>query len=410
MPVRPALVAALIVAAAAAQSPAAAAAPCPAVALLYEHVDAAGERLPPDVAYVLASVRLARGRAAAPKAQASLHVDDACACISAAATDPAQLAAFVAACDDLTGSDDELALASAAAALLADDERHFVPGGAHAAAARAALWPAAPAPAGAEALAALTPASLRALAAVARRTAATGNRAVDAALTTALAARQRLDLPAAAAPAGPAAGAGDDLASEPHPRVDQPFVALAFAVPAELDRAALAVALAIARERAAALWPLRGSELRARTPYVAWSWLHDERVVTFHRRGLAPIAVRPGERCADAAGERDATVAEVRALLADLQRPFAAGEVATGRDRAAAELGLRSPVDAADPASAALALRQQVVRSRHGIDDAALAAVDAAAAMAALQRLLAAPRRWHALLPTPSPAKGWRPR
>ena len=411
MPVRPALVVALIAAVAGAQAPAqAAAAPCPAVALLYEHADAAGERLPPDVAYVLAAVRMARGKAAAPKAQASLHVDDACTCVAAAATDPEQLAAFVAACDELPGSDDDLALAIAAAALQADDERHFVPGGAHAAAARASLWPASPAPADAAALAALTPSSLRNLAAIARRTAATGNRAVGAALMTALAARQRLDLSAAAAPAGPAAGAGDELASEPHPRVDQPFVALACAVPADLDRAALAVALAIARERAAVLWPLRGSELRARTPYIGWSWLHDERVVTFHRRGFAPIAVRPGERSADAAAERDATAAEIRALLAVLQRPFTAGELATARDRAAAELGLRLDPDAADPATAALALRQQMVRHRHGIDDSALARVDAAAATAALQRLLAAPRRWHALMPTPSPAKGWRPR
>jgi len=412
MPVRPVFVAALIAAAADAQAPASASAtsPCPAVALLYEHVDAAGERLPRDVADVLAAVRFARGKAAAPKAQASLHVDDACTCLSVAARDPAQLAAFVAACDDLSGSDDELALAAAAAALQADDERHLLPGGAHAAAARAALWPSAPQRAGAEALAALTPASLRALATVARYTAATGNGAIDAALAHALATRQRLDLPMAINLAGPAPGAGDELVSELHPRVDQPFVALAFAVPADLDRAALAVALAIARERAAALWPLRGSELRARTPYVAWSWLHDERVVTVHRRGFAPIAVRPGERCADAAAECEATVAEVRALLAELQRPFAAGEMVAGRDRAAAELGLRLALDVADPASAALALRQQMVRYRHGIDAAALAAVDAAAATAALQRVLAAPRQWHALLPSPSPAKGWRPR
>jgi hypothetical protein len=418
MSVRHAAIAALIAVAVPAQTPSPtvalgdASSPCVAVGVLYDHVDGNGVRLPADVAAVLAAVRLRRALAQAPAAQGSLHVDEACTCLVAAAKagEQAQLQAFVASLATVPGSDDDVALAAAAAALAVDDERFLLPGGAHAAAARAALWPAALPAAGSSALAELTPAGLRALAQPKRRTVAGVLGPAAPGLVADAAAQQRVDLPPASGRGEVAAGGGDAMASELHPRVDQPFVALAFAVPAAVDHAALAVALAVARQRAAAAFPLRGSELRAGTPPVAWSWLRDDAFVVFHRRGMAPIAVRPGERCADAATERDATAAELRALLVALQKPIADAECAAGRDHAMAELGLRLRADAADPATAALCLRQALVRARHGIDPAALERVDAAAASAALQSLFAGPRQWHALMPELSPAQGFRPR
>jgi hypothetical protein len=224
-------------------------------------------------------------------------------------------------------------------------------------------------------------------------------------------AAERTDLPSRLAFGQAGAGSvAAELVDTVHRRVDQPFVAAAFAVPMDLDRAALAVALAVARDRAARRWQLRGSELRAGTPFVDWSWLRGDALVAFHRRGLPPVRLRPGEPAADAAAERDATAAELRELLADLRRPVDDREIGGARTQVVAEVGCQLRADASDPATVALALRQALLRAVRGIDAGAVAAVTPAAATAALARVLDAPACWRALLPTPSVALGWRPR
>lgn len=414
MPVRTAALAALILPAAVAQAPAVDAPtqmpPCVAVGVLYAHADGPTP-LAADVAQVLAAVRLAAARNAAPAVAASLHVDADCACIVGAAprADADALAAFVAALATLPGSDDELARAAAAAALALDDARHLLPGGAFAAAV-AGLAPVARPPLGPEALLQLSPATLRQLAGERPPRAVGESGQLPTAVRAALpAARGGVGLPAPAAAAA-VAPPSTAIVDEVHRRIDQPFVAVAFAVPADLDRAALAAGLAVARERAAVRLPLRGTELRAGTPLVDWSWLHGDRVVRCHRRGASPVRMRPGEPFVDAAAERDATAAELRQLLAELQRPVEERELAPARRQLAAELGGQLRADAADPAAAALCLRQALLRNARGIDLAAVAAVTPEQATAALQRLTSAPSCWRALLPTPSAALGWRPR
>ncbi|MCA3007853.1 MAG: hypothetical protein INH34_05755 [Phycisphaerales bacterium] len=388
-------------------------APCVAIGFVHEHADAAGVALAPDLARVLAEARCARAKAAAPRVAVSLHVDDdvTAVAIAAPAADAAALADFAAAFAAVPGSDDELACAIAAAALACDDARHVLPGGELAAAARAALCPQALAPAGAASLLALTPTAVRALAGAPRRTLA-GVAGDERPELRALArAAERTDLPSRLAFGQAGAGSvAAELVDTVHRRVDQPFVAAAFAVPMDLDRAALAVALAVARDRAARRWQLRGSELRAGTPFVDWSWLRGDALVAFHRRGLPPVRLRPGEPAADAAAERDATAAELRELLADLRRPVDEREIAGARTQVVAEVGCQLRADASDPATVALALRQALLRAVRGIDAGAVAAVTPAAATAALARVLDAPACWRALLPTPSVALGWRPR
>jgi hypothetical protein len=387
-------------------------APCIAVGFVYEHVDAAGAPLAPDLARVLASVRTARAQAAAPRVAVSLHLDDAITAVAAACprADADALAAFAAAFAAVPGSDDDVARAVAAAALACDDARHLLPGGELAAAMRAALSTEGPAPAGPSALLALSPAAVRELASAPRRTLA-GIAGDDAPAVRALArSAERADLPPARRGASPAAAPASGLVDTVHRRVDQPFVAVAFAAADDVDRAALAVALAVARDRAARRWQLRGSELRAGTPFVDWSWLRGDRIVAFHRRGAAPVRLRPGEPAADAAAERDATAAELRELLADLRRPIDEREAAAARAQAAAELGCQLRADASDPATLALGLRQALLRRVRGIDGDAVVAVTPGAASAALAQLLDSQGCWQALMPTPSAALGWRPR
>lgn len=385
--------------------------PCVAVGFLDAHTGGDGGSLAPDVARVLAAVRCARARAAAPQVAVSVHVDDQVTAVAVACrrADADALAVFLAAFTAVPGSDDEIALAIAAAALACDDDRHLLPGGELAAAARAALCPDGPAPIGSEALSALTPARMRDLAKSTRRALAgvagdvpSAVRELAATDANALTVARRSD---------PAVAVGDDrIVGRVHRRVDQPFVAAAFAVPADLDRATLAVAVAVARDRAARRWQLRGSELRAGTPFVDWSWLRGDGIVTFHRRGVAPVRLRPGEPAADVAAERDATAGELRGLLADLRRPVEDRELLAARAQAAAELGCQLRPDGPDPAMVALCLRQALLRAARGCDAAHVAAVSTAAATTAIARLLEGPRRWSALLPTSSASLGWRPR
>ena len=63
------------------------------------------------------------------------------------------------------------------------------------------------------------------------------------------------------------------IEQHPHTRLDGPFAALAFAVGEGADLPALAVAVEVAKMRAARDLRLRGSEASARAPFVGWSWL-----------------------------------------------------------------------------------------------------------------------------------------
>ncbi|MFN9276282.1 MAG: hypothetical protein ACK6D2_11180, partial [Planctomycetota bacterium] len=94
-------------------------APCVAIGCLYEHVDADGAWLAPDIARALAAVRCARAQAAAPQLAVSVHVDDEVTAVAAAGkrADASALAGVAAAFPSVPGGDDERARAIAAAAL-----------------------------------------------------------------------------------------------------------------------------------------------------------------------------------------------------------------------------------------------------------------------------------------------------
>jgi len=167
---------------------------------------------------------------------------------------------------------------------------------------------------------------------------------------------------------------------QPHPRVDGPLVSLAFAVPAGIDRAALAVAIEVARGRAARALRLRGGEARARTPLVSWSWLAAEPLVVFYRRGIDG---------ADPAGP----FAELDALLADLvARPPTAAEYDIAVRTLRAESGFGSPP--IGPALPGWAVSSLLVRHR-AIGPGDVDGVTAASAHAALRE-------------TCEPARGYR--
>jgi hypothetical protein len=199
---------------------------------------------------------------------------------------------------------------------------------------------------------------------------------------------------------------------EVHSRVDQPFVMAAFRVPLE-GLEAFAVGIEVAKERAARRFKLRGSEMRARTPVVAWSWLAGDSVVRFHRRGEEPRRLLPGEAAADAAAELAATTAELEAFLQDLrQNAPGAAEVSNACTHAVVELGLAEPTLAnSDPSVLAGRLRAAMLARRRGIEAAAIAAVTPAQVQQALQGTLDAKRAyWHALMPAPQAGMGWRHR
>lgn len=175
----------------------------------------------------------------------------------------------------------------------------------------------------------------------------------------------------------------------PHSRVDGPFAAVAFAVPRELRGAALAVLVEVARERALARTPavIRGAHVKARAPFVAWSWADHEPVLVLLRRAHTGHA-------------EDKAFAAIEQLLRDLgDRPPSGKELARARDVIVSEnapLPWNSTAVVA-PGRVLVAMRAAAA----GIDAAAVAAVTAADAHAAFAAVTAAGKPYRAvLLPT----------
>jgi len=330
----------------------------------------------------LAECRLLRARRAVPEAAASgvqVGGDATVAFVLVPATEAARGVAFCGALldDTLAVDDDLVARAIARAALAADDAEWLYPGEVLASRARRHLLAGAAArgvAGSAVAVQALTPTRLRTLLRQPVGVLAVGVGSVPAAVQ-----QQALSLPLPphAQPSPPPIATAVDAPPvadvQPHPRVDGPFVAITFVVPPAVDRAALAVAIEVARGRAARTLRLRGGEAQARAPLVAWSWLRGEPLLRFHRRGVD-------------GGDPDRPWGELDALLADLvERPPTAVECDTAVRTLRAELGLLPPTAAVDGAALpGWAMASLLARWRQ-IDGAAVAAVTAGAAHAALR-------------------------
>jgi hypothetical protein len=375
--------------------------------------------LDPGTAAVLAECRLQHARERVANVAASAHADAELTSIVvvAPAKYAATAAAFVRALLDapVAFAEDTILVATARAARVADDQLHVVPGGMLTQwAVLHAVGDPATSPYGDPVLMlALTPARVREL--LAQPVGAVGVvcGAADAAFAAEL---PRLYTGAApstvpAAPRTVHSPPPEAPGTTVHSRVDQPFVVAAFAVSAS---PALAVGCELARDRAARRCKLRGSELRAGTPFVAWSWLTGDAVVRFFRRGESFTQLRRGEVApADAEAERAATAAELEALLADLRaRPPSGSELSNARTHLLAESGLAAPTaGAGDAAMIGGRLRNTMLCRERGITAAAVEAVTASEVQQALAAALAPERaHWHALLPVPQADRGWRRR
>lgn len=391
-----------------------------AVAVLWPHArgGAVPRSLDVGTATIVAQCRLDHARVRVPQATASLHVDADVACVvgvlPAAAADamPAFVAALFTA--GATIDDDTIALATAAVALRADDRQMLLPAGRLGALALAAF--ALPANGGAPPAAMLgrAPTEFRELLRQPWPVRGALRGAVTPELADALRRHPWGEVASApprpaAAPQVPPAGRREEV----HARVDQPFVMVAFPAPTPELLPAFVVASEVARARAARRFKLRGSELRAGTPFVAWSALAGDPCVCLHRRGEPWRQLLPGEVAADADAERDATVAELAAFLQDLQQNATTEpEVSRARTVAIAEAGLE-PVTAAgtEPAVLGARLRAALLARHRGLDAATLAAVgvdDVQRALAMTLRPEAA--SWHVLMPAPRADRGWRRR
>jgi hypothetical protein len=375
-----------------------------AFAVLWQHGyddDVPGES---GAVLALAECRLLRARRAVPEAVASGVQVGGDATVAFVLVPTAEAARGVAFCgalldDTLAVDDDLVARAIARAALAADDAEWLYPGEVLASRARRHLLAggAARGVAGsAVAVQALTPARLRALLRQPVGVLAVGVGSVPAAVQ-----QQALSLPLPpkprhAQPSPPPIATAVDAAPvadvQPHPRVDGPFVAIAFVVPPAVDHAALAVAVEVARGRAARTLRLRGGEAQARAPLVAWSWLRGEPLLRFHRRGPD-------------GGEPDQPWGELDALLADLvERPPTAVECDTAVRTLRAEFGLVPPTAAVDGAALpGWAMASLLARWRR-IDEAAVTAVTAAAAHAALRATCGGDRVYRGGLVPPAAA------
>lgn len=269
---------------------------------------------------------------------------------------------------DADGDDDLAAVALARAALAADDADWLYPGSVLEGRARRALLTggAARGVQGAAArLLEVTPARLRerSCSPVPVRGLVLG--AVSDALRAEVAELALPSVPPAVARRG-AVGADAVVAAPPeevepsvHARLDGPFAALAFAVAADVDREALAVGIEVARMRGARELPLRGPEVRARAPLVAWSWLDGDPLVQCCRRGAN------GDEPARAFAELDALVEDLRT------RAPSAEECDIARRTLRWELGLVPLPPATDGAALpgrALAL---LLADRRGVDPVA---------------------------------------
>ncbi len=398
-----------------------------AVGLIWEHrlgllaVDCGCAR-------VLAECRLQRARAAVPDVlSVHLHVDQDVTCIVAvvpAAAESAAIAFIKALLADATPmSDDELLTAIARAALVADDEQFIYPGGVLRARSLARQWPWA-AQGDSATMASMTPTQVRAWLCEPTMVAGEVRGAVSPTLRAALGQiefpqsdefrndenRKRGDDARYDISYQAAGGVRQEL----HSRVDQPFVMAAFWLACFADRPALAVGLEVAKARAVRRFRVRGSELRAHTPVVAWSWLAGDEIVRFHRQGEQPAVLLRGEVMrADAAAETAATVAELESFLAELrQKPPTDREVSNARTHLITELGLAAFTTAdGEPAVCGGRLMASLLGGRRRVDKRGIENVTPASAHAAIVYVLSpANAYWHALLPAARPDRGWRQR
>ncbi|MBL8748857.1 MAG: hypothetical protein JNK78_06830 [Planctomycetes bacterium] len=350
--------------------------------------DADGEH---GLARALAECRLESARAAVPDTLGSGTQVTADATVAFVLVDAAKAASGLAFCralvdDGLAPSDDVVRLAIARAALAADDAEHLFPGEMFECAARRALLAgpiARPVAGTASAVAAVDAVRLRE-----RLREPVGFRGVGVGAVPA-------DVRAAAA-AWVARDVSPPRASErgtdrlrvapptPHARIDGPFAAAAFV--AGDAGPELAVAVEVARQRAARRWRFRGKEWIAKAPAVSWSWTRGEPLVRFCRRGVEG---------ADPAGAKG----DIEALLADLrERPPSAAEVA------AAVRALESECGASGSAEASLLPGRAIgagLARRRGIDVATLAAVTPDGALRAARRTFAPDTGWWgSMVPT----------
>jgi len=378
-----------------------------AFALLWQHGFDDDADAVHGAARVLVECRLERARAAVPEATTSGFVvgpDAALVFVLVDATNHAAGLRFCAAAADdaLPLPDDTIALAIARAALAADDAAWLHPGPVLQTLARRALLtgPAArPAAGTPRALQSLDPSRIRELLRVAPGLRCLALGAVPAELRTAAAAWPNRERPRAPRARPAAASAGGLAAGAPvaHSRLDGPLVAAAFVVPDATPRAAFAVAIEVAKARAARRLPLRGREMLARAPLVEWSWAQDDPLVMFCRRG-------PDH------GEPAAANAELRALLADLRAVAPTPDELAAAVRSLGAEALGGPGLAAAPATLPRRATALLLAEWRGIGAADLAAVSADAARAAFASLGPDDAGWWgALVPASAPEPGWRP-
>ncbi|HEX5053825.1 MAG TPA: hypothetical protein VFZ65_18740 [Planctomycetota bacterium] len=377
-------------------------------------------------ARVLAECRLERARAEVQGTVASglrVGADASVVFVLTAAADWPRGAAFVAALLDDTRplDDDLLARTAARAALAADDGEFLYPGLVLQGRARLALCTGAaarPAVGSATAIQQLAAARVRALLRepVPRRGWGIGalpealRERCEAAMTGAVAGVSQLRIEAAAPVPGPEFVL--------HARVDAPFVAAGFLVPADVELPCLAVGVEVARRRAERRFRMVGREAMARAPLVNWSWLDGDPLVVFCRRGFDPVRLWPGEQAAaDAEAERAAVQRDLQGLLEDLRKvPPSAKEIAAARDSLQVELAATAPdIGLVDAASERALLpgrvQARLLAAHRGIDGPALQAVTADRVHDTLRALLRPERTWWGgLMPYPVPSVGWASR
>ena len=208
-----------------------------------------------------------------------------------------------------------------------------------------------------------------------------------------------------------------EMTEDRNDRADSPYVSAAFALPADVDRAALAVGVQVATSRAFRRWRMRGMEQQARAPFVTWSWLHADPLLRFCRRGENPARLLPGERPqASLLDEVRATTAELRAFLADLRTvPPSEAELGPARAALRSRLGLPGPGQksawASEPATLPGRLQVLLLAAHHGVDVSKIDNVDASQVHAAVKLVLNTERSsWHALLPGQDNVFGYRRR
>lgn len=376
-----------------------------AFALLWEHGFDDDVDLVHGAARVLVECRLERARAAVPQVTTSGFVvgpDASLVFVLVDAKDHASGLRFceAAANDAASLSDDTIALVIARAALAADDAEWLHPGPVLQCRARAALCtgPAARPVAGSpRALQSLSPARVRELSKSGAPPRGLALGAIAAELRAAAAnwpACRRT--PTARSFGGVTTTTTVTNAPLVHPRLDGPLVATAFVVPDSVPLAAFAVAIEVAKARAARRLRLQGRELLARAPIVEWSWLRGDPLVVFCRRGAN------GAEPSRAAAELDALLADLRTNAPSADELAAAiqgviGETLGGPGRAAAAATLPGRATA------------MLLAEWRGIVANDISVVTADAARAAFARGCPETAGFRGtLVPAPADEPGWR--